>query len=166
METPVAITVGAYDPYNVPFTFSIVDQPTNGTVNIEMYSVDFGAGSLSNPVFTYVPNAGTAGIDTFTYTATNDNGVVGNTATVTVTVPSQIPFVSSYSVSTDMNTPIDFNLSGTDPNGLPITYSVVSGTSNGAYSISNNTVTYTPNTDFVGDDSLTTSRCSIFYTPF
>jgi hypothetical protein len=24
METPVAITIGAYDPYNVPFTFSVV----------------------------------------------------------------------------------------------------------------------------------------------
>ena len=41
-----------------------------------------------------------------------------------------------------------------DPNGLPITYSVISGTSNGAYSASNNIISYTPNTDFVGSDSL------------
>ena len=164
METPVAIVIGAYDPYNVPFTFSIVDQPSNGTVNIEMASVDFGAGTLSNPVFTYAPNAAFAGQDTFTYTATNDNGVVGNIATITINIPSQIPAVSSYSVSTDMNIPVDFNLSGIDPNGLPVTYNVITGTANGTYSLNNNTVTFTPNTDFVGSDSLQYTASNGTYT--
>lgn len=164
METPVAIVIGAYDPYNVPFTFSIVDQPANGTVNIEMASVDFGAGTLLNPVFTYAPNAAFAGQDTFTYTATNDNGVVGNTATITINIPSQIPAVSSYSVSTDMNIPVDFNLSGIDPNGLPVTYNVITGAANGTYSLNNNTVTFTPNTDFVGSDSLQYTASNGTYT--
>jgi len=154
METPVAITVGAYDPYNVPFTFSIVDQPTNGSVSIEMAHVDFGAGDLSNPVFVYTPDPSFAGIDTFTYTATNDQGIVGNTATITINVPSQIPVATSFNVSTDMNTPLDFTLSGSDPNGLPLTISVISGTVSGSYSVSNDVVSYTPNTDFVGSDSL------------
>jgi hypothetical protein len=154
METPVAITVGAYDPYNVPFTFSIVDQPTNGSVSIEMAHVDFGAGDLSNPVFVYTPDPSFAGIDTFTYTATNDQGIVGNTATITINVPSQIPVASSFNVSTDMNAPVEFTLSGSDPNGLPLTLSVISGTVNGSYSESNNVVSYTPNQDFVGSDSL------------
>jgi hypothetical protein len=154
METPVAITVGAYDPYNVPFTFSIVDQPTNGSVSIEMAHVDFGAGDLSNPVFVYTPDPSFAGIDTFTYTATNDQGIVGNTATITINVPSQIPVASSFNVSTDMNVPVEFTLSGSDPNGLPLTLSVISGTVNGSYSESNNVVSYTPNQDFVGSDSL------------
>lgn len=164
METPVAITVGAYDPYNVPFTFSVVDQPSNGSVNIEMYSVDFGAGSLSNPVFTYTPNAGFAGVDTFTYTATNDDGIVGNTATVTINIPSQIPIVSSFNVSTDINTSIDFPMSGNDPNGLPLTYNVTSGTASGNYSVNNNVVTYTPNTDYIGSDSLQYTASNGTYT--
>ena len=88
VDTPVAITIGAYDPYNVPFSFSIVDQPTNGTVSIVMAQVDFGAGSLSNPVFNYTPNAGYIGDDHFTYTATNNDGVVGNTAKVNILVSS------------------------------------------------------------------------------
>lgn len=164
METPVAITVGAYDPYNVPFTFSIVDQPLNGTVNIDMASVDFGAGSLSNPVFTYTPNSGFAGEDTFTYTATNDDGVVGNTATITINIPTQIPIASTFNVSTNMNTSVDFPLHGTDPNGLPLTFSVITGTSQGSYSVSNNVVTYTPNADFVGDDSLQYTASNGTYT--
>lgn len=154
METPVAISVGAYDPYNVPFTFSIVDQPTDGSVSLEMAHVDFGAGDLSNPVFVYTPNPGFAGVDTFTYTATNDQGIVGNTATVTITIPTQIPYAQSFSVSTNMNSPVDFTLSGSDPNGLPLTLSVISGTDNGSYSVINNVVSYTPNQDFVGSDSL------------
>jgi hypothetical protein len=154
METPVAITVGAYDPYNVPFTFSIVDEPTNGSVSVAMAQVNFGAGDLSNPVFIYDPNPGFAGTDSFTYTATNDNGVVGNTATITINIPSQIPTASSFSVSTDVNVPVDFTMSGFDPNGLPLSYSVISGTNSGSYSDSNNVITYTPNQDFVGLDSL------------
>lgn len=155
METPVAITIGAYDPYNVPFTFSIVDQPDNGQVNIEMASVDFGAGSLSSPVFTYTPNANFAGVDTFTYTATNDDGIVGNTATITITIPTQIPVAQSFNVSTDMNTSVDFPMSGVDPNNLPLTYNIVVGTTNGSYSVNNNVITYIPNTDYVGSDILT-----------
>ena len=121
METPVAITIGAYDPYNIPFSFSIVDQPSNGSVSIEMASVDFGAGSLLSPVFSYTPNAGFAGQDTFTYTATNDNGVVGNTATITINIPTQIATVQSLTVSTDVNTNLVLPFSGADPNSLPLT---------------------------------------------
>ena len=164
METMVAITIGAYDPYNVPFTFSIVDQPDNGDVTVVMTNVDFGAGSLSSPVFSYTPNPGFAGVDTFTYTATNDNGIVGNTATITITIPTKIPTVSSYSVSTDMNTSIDFPMSGSDPNGLPLTYNVISGASNGAYSLNNNVITYTPNQDFVGADLLQYTATNGIYT--
>ncbi len=164
METPVAITIGAYDPYNVPFTFSIVDQPLDGSVTIEMANVDFGAGTLSNPVFSYIPNAGFAGVDTFTYTATNDNGVVGNTATITITVPTKIPSASSYSVSTDVNVPVDFLMNASDPYSLPLTYNIVSGTTNGSYSVSNNLITYTPNQDFVGLDSLQYTASNGTYT--
>lgn len=164
METSVAIIIGAYDPYNVPFTFSIVDQPDNGSVSIEMASVDFGAGSLMSPVFSYTPNAGYAGVDTFTYTATNDNGVVGNTATITITIPTKIPYATSYNVSTDVNVPVDFTLVGSDPNDLPLTFSIISGTSNGSFTINNNVVSYTPDQDFVGSDSLQYTASNGTYT--
>lgn len=164
METPVAITIGAYDPYNVPFSFSIVDQPDNGSVNIEMASVDFGAGSLSSPVFTYTPNAGFAGVDTFTYTATNNNGVVGNTATVSVDIPSQIPSAQGLSVSTLKNTDVTLPLNATDPNSLPLTYSLFTNPTNGSVSESNGVWTYTPNQDYVGSDSFAYKASNGTYT--
>ena len=164
METPVAITIGAYDPYNIPFTFSIVDQPANGSVNIEMASVDFGAGSLSSPVFTYTPNPGFAGQDLFTYTATNDNGVVGNTATVTISIVTQIPSASNLSVSTGMNLEVDLPFYATDPNDLAVTYSVSSNASNGSVSQLGDVFTYTPNTDYLGSDSLEYTASNGTYT--
>ena len=164
METPVAITIGAYDPYNVPFTFSVVNQPANGSVTIEMANVDFGAGTLSNPVFTYTPNAGFAGQDSFTYTATNDNGVVGNTATVNINIPTQIPSASSFSVSTGMDLPVVANLSATDPNNLPLTYSISNNPTQGSVSESNEVFTYTPNDDFIGSDSFTYTASNGTYT--
>jgi len=154
METPVAITIGAYDPYNVPFTFSVVDQPSNGSVTIEMASVDFGAGELSSPVFSYTPNSGFAGQDTFTYTATNDNGVVGNAATVTINIPTQIPSASSFSVSTGVNNDVVLSLSATDPNDLPLTYTISNNPTNGAVTELNGVYTYEPNADYIGSDSL------------
>jgi hypothetical protein len=45
-------------------------------------------------------------------------------------------------------------MNGNDPNGLPLSYSVISGTNNGTYSLSDNVISYTPNADFVGSDSL------------
>ncbi len=164
METPVAIVIGAYDPYNVPFTFSIVDQPTDGSVTIEMANVDFGAGTLSNPVFSYTPNAGFAGVDTFTYTATNDNGVVGNTATITITIPTQIPSATSFSVSTGMDSPVVVNLSATDPNNLPLTYSISNNPTQGSVSESSGVYTYTPNNDYIGSDSFTYTASNGTYT--
>ncbi len=164
METPVAITIGAYDPYNIPFTFSIVDQPNNGSVNIEMASVDFGAGSLSSPVFTYTPDAGFAGQDTFTYTATNDNGVVGNTATVTINIPTQIPSASSITVSTGVNNDVVLSLSASDPNSLPLTYVISSDPTNGVITELNGVFTYDPNLDYIGSDSAQYTASNGTYT--
>jgi hypothetical protein len=164
METPVAITIGAYDPYNVPFTFSIVDQPNNGSVTIEMANVDFGAGTLSSPVFSYTPDAGFAGVDVFTYTATNDDGVVGNTATVTINIPTQIPSAASFSVSTGMDSPVVVALSATDPNNLPLTYSISNNPAQGSVSESNGVYTYTPNDDYIGSDSFTYTASNGTYT--
>ncbi len=164
METPVAITIGAYDPYNVPFTFSVVDQPSNGSVTIEMASVDFGAGELSSPVFSYTPNSGFAGQDTFSYTATNDNGVVGNTATVTINIPTQIPSASSFSVSTGVNNDVVLSLSATDPNDLPLTYTISNNPTNGSVTELNGVYTYEPNADYIGSDSLQYTASNGTYT--
>jgi hypothetical protein len=63
-----------------------------------------------------------------------------------------------------MNTSVNFVMSARDPNGLPVSFNVVSGTSNGTYSVNNTIITYTPNQDFVGQDSLQYTASNGTYT--
>jgi hypothetical protein len=77
--TPVQITLTGTDP--IPgdvLKFSIVGNPQHGTVT---------PGTVSSIVF-YTPNTGFVGTDSFTYKATDGQGVDSNIATVTITVSS------------------------------------------------------------------------------
>ena len=73
-NTAKAITLTASDPNNDPLTYSIVTQPSHGTI-----TGGTGAGR------TYTPNTGYVGPDSFTFKA-NDGTVDSNTATVSITV--------------------------------------------------------------------------------
>jgi hypothetical protein len=58
-EVAKTIRFTAYDNFNLPLTYSVVSQPTNGSI------AEF------NGVFTYTPNNGFYGDDTATYVASN-----------------------------------------------------------------------------------------------
>ena len=70
----IAVLDNDTDPGNVPLTVVSVTQPANGTATLNL------DGSVS-----YTPNSGFYGIEVFSYTACNDNGLCGS-ATVRVTV--------------------------------------------------------------------------------
>ena len=54
------------------------------------------------------------------------------------------------------NSSTEITLLGTDVNsGEVLTYSIITAPLNGTYSLDNNIVTYTPNTDFIGTDTFT-----------
>lgn len=69
----VDLGFNANDPNNLPLTFEIVSQPTNGLI------------SESNGVFTYSPFADYAGPDAAEYRASNGT-YTSNTATISITV--------------------------------------------------------------------------------
>jgi hypothetical protein len=140
METALEFPFYAYDPYNVSLTFSIANEPTNGTA------------TQINGVCTYTPIVGFAGTDTFTYQATNGE-FTSNPATITVLVPSLYPVATSSVVETFINNSIDIQLEATDPQDLPVTFNLDNPT-HGTVSIVDNTVTYVPTTDYVGSDSF------------
>lgn len=67
------------------------------------------------------------------------------------------PTASDVNTSTPVNTPITDNLGATDVDNDPLTYAVKTGTgpANGTASVdSSGNWTYTPNTDFIGQDSF------------
>ncbi len=156
-ETAVAIGVTANDTdsdgaINIS-TVAISTAANNGTT-----SVNTGTG-----VVTYTPNLNFFGADNFRYTVRDNDGAISNAATVTVTVNdiNDAPVAVNDAASTPVNTAVAVNVlaNDTDSDGTLNASTVTIGTpaGNGGTSVNPTTgvVTYTPNTDFVGNDSFT-----------
>src|SRR6185295_6696164 len=64
----------------------------------------------------------------------NDGQVNGNTATVSITVlaVNDAPVANAQSVTVTYNTPKAITLTGSDLEGIALTYSIVDGPTNGA----------------------------------
>lgn len=69
-----------------PLTFAIVTQPSNGTIS--NFNPATGA-------YTYTPNAGFIGLDSFTFVVTNGNQCISNVGTISVDVISCCPVSSA-----------------------------------------------------------------------
>ena len=143
-DTAVDITLDGSDGNGDSLTYSVVSNPSNGSVVI------------GSDTATYTPTANWSGTDTFTYKA-NDGALDSNTATVTVTVNSieDVPQVNNVTASTDEDVVIDITLDGSDGDSDALTYSIVTDASNGSTSLSGNTVTYTPSANWNGIDAFT-----------
>jgi len=145
-DTAKTITLSATDVDGNSLTYSIVSNPSNGSL-----------GSVSGTSVTYTPTANWNGTDTFTYKA-NDGIIDSNTSTVTVTVAAvnDVPVTAAVSASTNEDTATTITLSATDVEGSSLTYSIVSNPSNGSLgSVSGTSVVYTPNTNWNGTDTFT-----------
>ena len=122
-------------------------------------------GSLSNTdastgAFTYTPNLGYSGTDSFTFTGTTYGSMVSTPATVSITVQNQAPTAQPATLVTHVNTLVTGNLVATDPD-LPaqtLKYAVATGPTHGQLIITNATTgafTYIPNSGFGGNDAFT-----------
>jgi len=70
--------------------------------------------------------------------------------------PNKPPVADPKSVSTDMNVPIPIKLSGSDPEGSILTFSIADLPKHGQLSsVSGDTVRYTPDKEYSGSDSFT-----------
>lgn len=130
-----------------------ITQPTNGTVT-----------KLSGALYSYTANAGYSGQDTFTYTVTDGNtSAVSTAGTVTVsvngTVPSGAPLVPTAQ-ALNLTVPQGQALKGSvpvyNPDNSQDMYVVSGFTSGGNVTIDSvhGTLTYTPNSSFVGQDNF------------
>ena len=150
--TPVSIILTGTSPIpnDVNLKFSVLSMPQNG---------ELSTGATSNSV-TYTPTAGFSGPDSFTYKATDGQGVSSNIATVTITVnaaQNNAPTANNINIQTNTGTPVTITLTGTDPiPGDTLKFSVVANPAHGTLTNpTSNTVTYTPTAGLSGPDSLT-----------
>jgi len=157
-DTLVSITLAGCDPDGDALGYSVVKGPSNGGL------------SGTGPNLTYTPNKDFNGSDSFLFKV-NDGTVDSAAATVSITVkPVNDPPTASYvgakvqrnppiakdnNVTTEEDTPVTIILEGSDPDEDALSYTVVTGPSQGNLSGTAPNVSYTPNPDFYGSDSFT-----------
>ncbi len=121
--------------------------PSNGSINVNV-----------DDTITYTPDAHFFGNDSFTYTIEDGNGGT-DTATINVTVNAvnDVPVAVDDSATTDEDTSVNINVLDDDTDVDLDTLSVSNTTtpSNGSVVVeANNTITYTPNAHYFGNDSF------------
>jgi len=164
-DEDVAVIIDIYaNDSDLPSTGTLTTtNPTNGTVTVD----DNGTpNDPSDDVVTYTPNPDYNGPDTFDYTVCNTFGDC-STATVTIDV---LPIVDAIddAVTTAEDTPITIDILAND-NDVPTTGTLTTtNPTNGTVTVDDNgtpndpsddVVTYTPSTGFVGVDTFTYTIC-------
>ena len=162
-DTAVTINVTDNDTYGTNGAATsnsvvITSAPTNGTASVVGDDIE------------YIPNTGFVGTDTFTYAIEDSNGDI-DSANVTVTVTQRangVPVANDDTVASIDQNSVDNTIDvlanddyGTDgPNDdhqLTFSNGGTASASNqgGAIRVVNNTILYSPATDFVGEDKFT-----------
>ena len=151
-NTAVNGTLSASDTDGDSLTFSIVANPSHGTVSIT---------NTSTGAFTYTPASNYTGSDSFTFKATDNVGNASNTATESVTVNSTVnatPTASNGSVTTTAGTAVNGTLSASDTDGDALTIAILTAPAHGTATVTNASTgafTYTPASGYTGSDSFT-----------
>ena len=122
-DTAVAITLAGTDAEGSSLSYTIVTQPSKGAL------------SGTPPNVIYTPALNSNGSDSFTFRVSDGsaNSAV-DTVSLSVAALNDIPVANVASVSTPKNTPVAITLAGSDVEGSPLTYSVVSSPSKGILS--------------------------------
>jgi hypothetical protein len=138
------------NPTGNPVTVSLVSGPAHGSMTAN-----------ADGSFTYVPDAGYYGQDTFSYQASNDGGT-SNVALCVINVVERAPVAQgrNYTDVHDHTLTVgaDAGLVGavSDPDGDNLTLAVVNGPTSGSLTLNaDGSFNYVPDAHFIGTDSFT-----------
>ena len=150
LNTAAPVTLAATDADGNSLTYTVVASPAHGALS----------GTLPNLVFT--PATGYTGLDSFTFKA-NDSRMDSAVATVTLdigVVGNRRPLAANQAATTAEETAKSITLTGSDADGNPLTYDLVSGPAHGVLFGTAPNLTYQPSANlpadnFNGADSFT-----------
>ncbi|MFY7651945.1 MAG: CshA/CshB family fibrillar adhesin-related protein, partial [Chitinophagaceae bacterium] len=147
LNTPVTTVVKNNDgPSGNNATVLINNQPSNGTAIVN-----------PNGTVTYTPKPGFSGTDVYTYTITTPDGLISEPITVTITVsalpkPQGVADIDTTYIQLPITVDIKKNDGSTAQN---TSLQISSQPTRGSVSLNTTgTITYTPNANFIGVDSL------------
>ena len=140
-DTPVEIALTGSDADGDDLTASIVSPPGHGT--------------LGGDPLTYTPDANYNGPDGFTFVV-NDGHADSDPATVSieVTAVNDAPVANPQSVLADQDTPLPITLTGSDPDGDVLAFTVVTGPARGSLTGTAPNLTYIAEPGYSGADSI------------
>jgi hypothetical protein len=143
-DTPVSFTLSVSDPDGDSFTYQIVNEPQHGLL----------IGTAPN--LYYIPDNDYNGSDFVTFSTTDAYGATSTaTVSITVTPVNDPPIAYKATYTTNANTALTLTLPTSDPDGDPLTYTIVSAPSNGKLTGTGSVRTYKPATGFNGTDTFT-----------
>ncbi|MEC0249586.1 Ig-like domain-containing protein, partial [Paenibacillus chitinolyticus] len=144
-DTPTSGQIIAVDPDGDPLTYSLAAPPVSGT-------------AIVNPdgSYTYTPDADFNGTDSFTVLVSDGNGGTDTAlVTIEVTPVNDLPFAPPQNLSTPEDTVLFGNIGAVDPDGDPLTYTVVVSPENGVFALNpDGTFSYEPGLNFNGTDTV------------
>lgn len=128
-----------------PLTAQLVSTTSHGTLALN-----------TDGSFVYTPTRLFYGSDSFTYKAF-DGQAVSSIATVTLSVThvNHAPTAANQSLDLNEDGNITFDLSASDVDGDPLSYTLATQPAHGTLSGTSPHLTYTPSAHFYGSDSLT-----------
>lgn len=139
-----AATLSGSDAEGDTLTYTVVSPPGKGTLT--------GSGAD----LTYRPSSNANGTDSFTYRV-SDGALQSGLATVSITITpvSDAPVATAKSVTTTEDTSVPVVLAGTDADGDPLTYSIVTAPGKGTLVGTPPNLTFQPAANLSGSDSFT-----------
>ena len=148
-DTAVTDTLSASDTDDAVLTYSIAEVPLNGYVTI--FHENEGT-------FTYTPNADYNGMDSFLFSASDVWSSDTATVTITINPVNDAPVAADLEIIINEDTFIGAVLPATDVDNTELTFTIISPSGNGTLTLDDETTgyfTYTPNSNFSGEDSFT-----------
>lgn len=148
-DTTTNVTLTGIDPDGDPLSLHVVTLP------------QFGLLSGTPPNLVYTPKPDYNGQDSFTFKV-NDGELDSAPATVSITIRpvNDPPIADSISVTNYENASASITLSGSDVEGSPLTFVLLTAPAHGTLDVqpgalNSPQVTYTPPTNYSGNDSFT-----------
>ncbi len=135
------------DPENDPLTLTLSKKLAS----------NMGTASITGKIVTYnPPNRDFTGTVLLEYTATDPAGAFAK-ANITITLFNRPPVAQSLGVQLEENTLARVNIAAlvSDADNDPITLGIFQGPTRGSFNFINSILTYRPDDDFVGIDSIT-----------
>ncbi|MEE3664932.1 Ig-like domain-containing protein, partial [Brenneria sp. g21c3] len=146
-DTPISGTISASDVDGDVLSYTVGEQPKNGTLTLD----------AATGQYTYTPASNFNGNDSFSVTVDDgQGGTTVSTVNIGVTAVNDAPVTAEQSLTTPEDTPISGAIRASDVDGDVLSYSVGEAPKNGTLTLDAATgeYTYTPTANFNGNDSF------------